>query len=375
MKLVILGAGASYDAFHWYKDKNTFHHWRAPLSNEVFDSRPEFLKIIESYPGSTSLFSELGTVTDIEAYFQGRYELSKNPNAIEIEKKLINVKFFLQHLFSDISTKLNNAGLSNVIKLLSLIQDYVIKTNEDVLIVNFNYDLLIENALKNMYSNVTFAQMGDYLRNKIKLIKPHGSCNWHKAITANGIRRKNGESLSQAIFTGDYTQEKIDSLLQPAFYISPYNTQDVQISGQYHSLFPQIYIPLKSKDGFTMPKEQEDYLYEFLPKVDSILIVGWKGNESHFNNVLKKYIGDKKTIIEVVNGPEFKNANTVLTHLQNYINTRGGIQFSSGVSFNGLNLNMEILNFMQAYVTVGSLSSFLINIEQGQHKSIFNQTF
>lgn len=377
MKLVILGAGASYDSFFWYKNQDTFNDWRPPLANEIFDTRPEFLNIIEQYPSAKSVFSVYSTIKDLEDYFQKKYDQSKKHNSIEVEKTLINLRYYLQHLFSVVSDNMKNAGYSNLDKLISHINDYVIETGEDVLIVNFNYDLLVEHSLRNLYYNSSQSEyeINDYLSHKIKLIKPHGSCNWFRRITPNAFQLRQNELLWQYLLSNNISQEKIDSYLSSEFLVAPYNTISTSTPGlgpylQY--VFPQIFIPLKEKDDFCMPKEQVSYLLEYLPTVTDMLIVGWKGYEAHFNTILKEKIGDKPIKIQVVNGPSNYNPGIAIQNLSNYINTSNSEVFDGGINTSMINQKHDVIIDIFRYVEEGSLSSFFINIENNIIKSIFN---
>jgi hypothetical protein len=54
---------------------------------------------------------------------------------------------------------------------------------------------------------------------------------------------------------------------------------------------PQLLLPFKSKDDFIMPPEHEVLLEHFLPTVDEILVLGWKGTEAKFQHLLGKKLG------------------------------------------------------------------------------------
>jgi hypothetical protein len=375
MKLVILGAGASYDSHFWYKNPHIFNHWRPPLANEIFDTRPEFLNIIEQYPSAQSVFSIYSTIRDLEDYFQKKYDQSQKHNSIEIEKTLINLRYYLQHLFYVVSENMKNAGYSNIDKLIGHINDYVIETGEDVLIVNFNYDLLVEQALQRTYYNSSSQQysMHEYLSNKIKLIKPHGSCNWFRMFTYNAFHLRQGEVLWQHLLSNNVTQEAIDNRLSKDFYVAPYSSSlGKGPAEQMLYMYPQIFIPLKEKDDFCMPKEQVDYLLEYLPKVEDILIIGWKGYEAHFNNILKENIGNKTVRIQVVNGPANYNPGITIQNLSKYINTSNSEIFTEGINTSMIHQKQNIVEDIYRYVEEGSLSSFFINIENNMTQSIFN---
>lgn len=374
MKLVILGAGASYDAFYWYRDPEIFKYWRSPLANEIFEQRPNFLNIIDSFPGSHQISSLIGTRGDIEAYFQERYEHSKKHNNINVEKQLINLKFFLQKMFFTISDKLNYCGNSNLVKLISIIDDYIARTGEDVLILSFNYDLLMERALCEHYygSSKKDYDMGDYLSHKIKLIKPHGSCNWHRVFSHGTFPIYKTPNVPDFLHINNYTQERIDKNLETTFYCSPPTNSAISVEGISKYAFPQIHIPLKEKDDFTMPKEQEDFLNNFLPQVSEMLIVGWKGSELHFNNKLKEFIGKKPIKIQVVNGPDKSNPATILNNLKDFINTEDVNFYIDEPSFEAIRWKQEYMEFLLNNRQAGSLTSFLINLEQGKVKSLFD---
>jgi hypothetical protein len=69
----------------------------------------------------------------------------------------------------------------------------------------------------------------------------------------------------------------------------------------HHAYYPQLLIPLKTKDDFILPEKHKQVLIECMKNVDDILIIGWKGTEAFFNKQLSGCLGDKKVSITVVN--------------------------------------------------------------------------
>src|SRR6188768_1077515 len=102
MKLVILGAGASFDNINFYYADEPNLSWRPPLANEIFDSRADFINLIHTYPGAAALMSELNNVTDIEDFFQRKWDFAKEHQAKELLANLINIQYYLSHLFQTI---------------------------------------------------------------------------------------------------------------------------------------------------------------------------------------------------------------------------------------------------------------------------------
>jgi hypothetical protein len=374
MKLVILGAGASYDAFKWYYDANLCRKWRPPLANEIFSGRETFRELYKKYPGALSASHSLSTQTDIEAYLQNQFEKAEEYNSVEIKKQLVNMRFFLQDLFFKISENLRNAGPSNLKLLIDLIYDYTLRTKEDVLIVSFNYDLLLEYELANLYGAYGGGfDISQYLHYKIKLIKPHGSCNW-STVFKKTMSFMQSNTVAGNLWTGNFTDTELIKHLENIYLTDSPNNDSVEYGGERvrRYKFPQIHIPMKGKDGFNMPKDQIDYLKDYLPKVDEILIVGWKGSEDHFNKTLQEHLVDRPIRIQVVNGYQ-KNGvmDSVFSNLKNHIKINDCNIFNNNIPAGTFGkLDTENLQFMEDN-GVGSLTSFLLNIEKQQYKSIF----
>ena len=75
--------------------------------------------------------------------------------------------------------------------------------------------------------------------------------------------------------------------------------------------FPQLLIPLKDKDDFILPQSHQKCLIDNISKVTEILIIGWKGTEYKFQELLKKNIGNKKVKVKCVNAG-FKDIEQVI---------------------------------------------------------------
>ena len=125
MKMVILGAGASFDSLSSLnKTQTEFENWKPPLGNGLFDSRKEFFDILNSYPGAKALSNKLLVSNDIEDEIQNLWDYSIEYNDLEIISKLINLQFYLQNLMFNISNNYFDKGVSNYYSLLEKAHQY-----------------------------------------------------------------------------------------------------------------------------------------------------------------------------------------------------------------------------------------------------------
>jgi hypothetical protein len=155
--------------------------------------------------------------------------------------------------------------------------------------------------------NVKIRSIEDYIKFPLSVIKPHGSCNWFKGINPN-IRKSHSNiskrELSNFLYQSDnidFTKKIVNNLSSDIIIsdASLYNTAGYEPDA-YQILFPQILIPLKTKDEFIMPGEHLKFLESSLEIVDEILIIGWKANEIFFNELLKKTLTSKTVKILTV---------------------------------------------------------------------------
>ena len=59
-------------------------------------------------------------------------------------------------------------------------------------------------------------------------------------------------------------------------------------------IFPALAIPLIAKSTFECPKEHQDTLRDCIPAVSKILVIGWRGAEQHFLQLLSGLNGKRK---------------------------------------------------------------------------------
>ena len=300
-KAIILGAGASYDFTY---EANVAENSRMPLTKDLFSH--SYNDILKNYEGAFDLASEINLISDLEHYFQKQWAKIERTHDLQLLKKLINTQYYLHDLFFTLSERFSMSNRSNYVNLVKLAHEFTLQhDNEIIPIITFNYDTLVEEAIKRV-TNDDFNELGHYIdikKRKIALFKPHGSCNWVKDLkpglvdTTSTRKNPSRHFLATEIYRNNYNISQLnDNLTEQIRILHKTDSSDVA-HAQY---YPSILIPYKDKDDLIMPENHKTLLSYFLPKIEDILIIGWKGAEANFQDILKNRIGDKPITITLV---------------------------------------------------------------------------
>jgi hypothetical protein len=214
-------------------------------------------------------------------------------------RQLAAIRYYLQLLISQCENDWEEVarGITNYRTLLDQLRRCR-KTEDPVLLVTFNYDKMIENALPSV--GVSINELSHYIRdNAFKLFKLHGCVDWAREVE------------TEINLTPGSTWEIVRELIQ--------KVGDLKISDRYRMvagghpiakdgdipLFPAIAIPVETKPTFECPSDHLECLREHLRKVTKILIVGWRATEKHFLDLMNSS-GIAKIEVQVVaaNKPE-----------------------------------------------------------------------
>jgi SIR2-like protein len=283
MLMVVFGAGASYDSAPSLPDNR---EWRPPLADELFHNRKQFASIASQYTKLLPIIPLLrepdgGSVEQVLERF--RDEAQKRA---ERRCQLAAVRYYLRDiLWSCTHEWIKEAWrVTNYRSLLDKI-DQNRPSGGPLLLVTFNYDTLLEDALSDHGFRTDDIQ--DYVKShpKYKLIKLHGSINWSRIlISPIGINLSRYDLIDQAA-----------SIQVSNTFVVNNDRQDQQVikgtfprTDELVRLFPAIAIPVQRKDEFECPKEHLELLRSLLPKVSKMLFIGWRGQEDHFLQMLRE---------------------------------------------------------------------------------------
>jgi len=190
--------------------------------------------------------------------------------------QLMAIRFYLRDLITVCRQNWMQltSGITNYFSLLDQLQSWRERSGKPVCIVTFNYDLLLEDALRTVGVDPLTLQ-GYVAHPDWKIIKPHGSVNWAREVDTE-IRPLTRQALIARAAEGIEVSQR--------FVI---DSQSV-IATNNRLLFPALAIPVEGAKGFECPQEHLEVLRECIRQTTQILIVGWRATEKNFLEILAR---------------------------------------------------------------------------------------
>lgn len=284
MLMVVFGAGASYDSVPSCPPEQSVHSYaeRPPLADQLFDDRPEFINAMKSFRDCLPIIPLLRhrrNGLSVEQVLQSlQAEAHDYPKRY---KQLAAIRYYLQFMLSvcDMWWDVNVAkGITNHVTLLDQIERWR-KADEQVCLVTFNYDKILEKALSSV--GVAVQNLSDYIsHDRYKLIKLHGSVDWAREVEIPIENVTHMSSWDHAHTLINRAAEiKISQKYQMVSGIPIAQSGDI-------ALFPALAIPVETKIDFECPAEHLDSLRSMIPQIDKLLLIGWRASEQPFLQLL-----------------------------------------------------------------------------------------
>jgi hypothetical protein len=225
------------------------------------------------------------------------------------KQQLAAIRYYLQVLIDTFERRWEDVhgGVSNYVALLDQLRR--VHGDEEVCIVTFNYDCMIEKALSTV--GVIIHDINDYnLHPTFKLFKLHGSVNWFKHLSAPfttvNVHRDDADLIRELIQNAANI-ETFDEFYMHEF--CPVGKIDQT------PIWPALAIPVTTKLLFECPKSHLRALERCLPETRRIVTIGWRGAEYHFVKILSQALRHREVPILPIAGTE-EGAQEVLTNLQ-----------------------------------------------------------
>lgn len=308
MLMVIFGAGASFDSYATQPAKDwPAVTWRPPLARELF-SRAELYGDIDKFPECQPIVPRLYALPSgisLEEELE-RLQHEADGGDPERDRQLVAVRYYLQYVIahSQRGWREHTRGVSNYKTLLDQIRRWKKEQPDPVCLVTFNYDSLLETAHDELpWTPGISGSVRNFITTEYKIFKLHGSVTWGREIDT-GI-----PEVIQPV-AGDRQWETVRAVIKRAAELDVTNRYVVANKFPIYTvdrkvaLFPAIAIPVQRKQKYECPEDHVRLLDELLPKVDCVVIIGWRGREEQF---VGKLVGalpkDTRTVV-VSGNPE-----------------------------------------------------------------------
>ncbi len=266
--LVILGAGASHDAYETEP--------RPPLTKELFDEkhRAEFstFENVEGLRGT--ILSRVRRGANLETVLR---EFNENPQK-DIRRQVFDLPIYLK----DFLARFEGRAAGRYDDLITLIQERGIS----VILATLNYDMFTDLAIERKY-NTSISTLDRYTgaSESWKYVKLHGSVNWGYRTsipspeqTLDGSRVHDYLRIIHSHGTPlDYDRSKLELLEYPQWWES---------GGAL--IYPALALPTDRKDSFVCPPAHIEALREALRSDPAVLVIGNQGLDTDLMEVLQE---------------------------------------------------------------------------------------
>jgi hypothetical protein len=296
MLMVILGAGASFDSSPTHPASTYQPVTRPPLAANLFD--PRFAAQLDSFPEAKPVVPFLRTSKNTIETALERLQTQASEYPVR-HVQLAAIRQYLRYAIiqAENDWKQVTHGVTNHLTLLDEIQR-TRRGSESVPIVTFNYDTMIEEAICRLTGRPPIRTMDEYTVSPFPLFKVHGSVDWGRLIQSPPISMEGSDwEVARRV-----TENAANLKLTEEFELSPH--VPLARSQRGALLFPALAIPVETKQHFECPSAHLSELEKLLPEVTKILVIGWRGRERHFLELLTRHASRKVNVIAVAGNPQ-----------------------------------------------------------------------
>jgi hypothetical protein len=244
------------------------------------------------------------------------------------KRQLAGLRFYLQEVTWETGSRWSAAAFNqtNYALLTDAIERWRRRHDESVAYVTFNYDRMLEAALRPFLNLTWETGLDGYTNGPTRVYKVHGLADWgHRVV------------MPQNYVFSDYRWmlvQQAPSLVPSANEWRRFLEYAIQQPSRAGSemgilLYPAIALPATGKAGFECPAPHLEALDQDLARMDRLLVVGWKGQEEHFLKLLARQT--QKVVADIVSGGE-QSAIEVVERLAGRLKGLVASPFSGGFS-------------------------------------------
>lgn len=314
-EMFIFGAGASANCITG-ESRTEFlsSPFRPPLGNDLFARR--FKDIQREYDGVKQSIADLQQ-GNVEEFLEEEWRSVAAGNTVVMSRHM-NIQYYLQNILRQVSDFVCeehfDANLySMLLRKLQLLNGENPKRRFGF--VSFNQDTILEHFIE-LHFRTKVLVMEDYIDVNSKpfaVFKPHGSWNWgwkyprEYANVSAQLFTKNVNfyqlyfqllgTPAQMIDWNSYGVERLNHDHGIGKFTIDKSLLQIIKGGNTNQYYPGLLLPYRDKDEFTFPLKHYHCLSSYLGYVETLYIVGWKGNERAFVKLLQDKTHHLKRVV------------------------------------------------------------------------------
>ncbi len=327
--MFVFGAGASANCVYG-SDKAEFENdpLRPPLGPALFEKR--FKNYYSRYKGvKQSLHFLQDENPDVEELFEQEWKNIQTENNQAVLARHINIQYYLQEVLRDVTNRVTEeyfaknlyGKLANKLQKIyaaSVTNIYDKHSCKKFAFVSFNQDTILESYIEQQF-NQQLSTLDNYVNineSPFCIFKPHGSWNWGWQFpdTSKFIGKTadwlfdNSKIFFELYYTllGDHIN-MIDwgtwgheaSINKHHLGKNTIDKSQLKLIGNddLNNYYPALLLPYRDKDEFTMPLRHFYNMQHYFSHVETLVIIGWKGNEDAFNRQLLQHATRIKKVV------------------------------------------------------------------------------
>lgn len=296
MLMAVFGAGASYDCIDDLQQvgrrsltpsagpHDLLERYRPPLTAGLV-TRTQIRDVLTTryracLPLVMALDASMRSSTDedpmsLENELQRYLEAADGypPNRLHVASFLFYLRDMLWNSTEAILAESGASGATHYVTLVHALHQWAVGSGRELVLATFNYDLLLEAACNAVWG-FSARSLDDYLADPIcKILKPHGSVNWICELSQAQPETSDSNRYEAAI--SRFAEEEWS-----AFGSIEVVERNPAAAGEHPAYVPVLAMPVTGKTDLVCPRDQVDYL-DNLDPFDRLLVVGWRGVESH----------------------------------------------------------------------------------------------
>ena len=301
MLMVVFGAGASFDSCPEFEapgphqvhvSGSEVERQRPPLTKDLFSPTEDFGRVLQMFPQCHAVVERLRHMPEgrtleqeLEAMMAERVKLKHR------HRQLAAVRYYLQRVLWEQGDRWYSVakGVTNYATLLGRLEDWRVLSGQDLLLVTFNYDTLLDRAYGGLYGDPgrpgapDNGQLEGYIAHRVcPLIKIHGSVNWGHLLSNREWAQPDGSVVTRDRREMGSTLIEHASELSLSGGMKVLPALDDPYAGVEKPTFPALAVPVVGKSEFECPKAHQELLRGYLPRVTAVVIIGWRAAEQHY---------------------------------------------------------------------------------------------